>query len=106
MRIGDCSLGNLEEQVLRFARVDDLPGSEVPEVYFQYLREGQSPRLQDVFTHNQLDIVSLFVYCVWLDAGTDSVSPGLSDPDDLWSLARYGVRDRRFRAATAAVGGV
>ncbi|HEX9750739.1 MAG TPA: ribonuclease H-like domain-containing protein [candidate division Zixibacteria bacterium] len=102
-RIGDCSLGNVEERILRFARVEDIPGSEVPEVYFEYLRGGVSPRLFHVFEHNRLDVVSLFVCHLWLSDRTRPESPSLGDPTDLLSLARYWLRKGRFSHALSAL---
>jgi hypothetical protein len=102
-RIGDCSLGSVEEKLLRLSRVEDLPGSEVPEVYFQYLHEGESPRLHAVFEHNRFDVVSLFVYALWLDPRTDPNEPSLSDPDDLWALARMWHRGSVLPAALYAL---
>jgi hypothetical protein len=102
-RIGECSLGNVEARLLKYARTEDLPGAEVPEVYFQYLREGQSPRLHTVFEHNRLDVVSLFVYALWLTAMTAPGHPTLPDPDDLVALARYWFRRRQYAAAHAAL---
>jgi hypothetical protein len=37
----------------------DIPGSEVPGVWFDFLREGKTDRLEQVFAHNLEDIVSL-----------------------------------------------
>jgi hypothetical protein len=102
-RISECSLGNVEERILKFARAEDLPGSEVPAVYFEYLREGTSPRLHAVFEHNRLDVVSLFVYAVWLDHQTEPDAPLLSDPGDLLSLAAHWFRRRRTRAGLTAL---
>ncbi len=102
-RIGECSLSNVEARLLKFARVEDLPGAEVPEVYFQYLRDGHSPRLHAVFEHNRLDVVSLFVYAVWLTVLADPEHPALADPDDLMALAGYWFRKRRYAAAHLAL---
>jgi uncharacterized protein YprB with RNaseH-like and TPR domain len=102
-RIGECSLSNVEARLIKFARVEDLPGAEVPEVYFQYLREGHSPRLHAVFEHNRLDVVSLFVYAIWLSILADPTRPSLSDPDDLLAFAGYMFRKRRYAAAHAAL---
>lgn len=102
-RIGECTLGNVEARLLKYARVEDLPGAEVPEVYFQYLREGHSPRLHAVFEHNRLDVVSLFVYAIWLTALSDPERPALADPDDLMALAGYWFRKRRYAAAHIAL---
>ncbi|OHD10543.1 MAG: hypothetical protein A2Z96_01870 [Spirochaetes bacterium GWB1_48_6] len=57
--IGNCALGNLEAEILGIRRGDDLPGSEVPEVWFEYLKFGRTKRLERVFLHNELDVRSL-----------------------------------------------
>ncbi len=59
MRLKDCSLSNLEEKVLSLHRTGDLPGSEVPERYFSFLKTGNMRLLEDVIDHNRQDIVSL-----------------------------------------------
>lgn len=102
-RIGSCSLSNVEQQLLRIARVEDLPGAQVPEVYFEYLRNGTSPRLHVVFEHNRLDVVSLFVYALWLDQRTHPANPSLDSPDDLQALARFWYRYRQHDSALRAL---
>lgn len=59
--IGSCTLQAIEEQVLGIERSDDVPGYLVPEIYFAYLRGGDSTALQPVFSHHLHDIVSLAV---------------------------------------------
>ena len=59
LRLKRCNLGHLEEAVLGMPRVDDLPGAEVPERYFQYLKTGDFSLLEDVLEHNAQDIASL-----------------------------------------------
>jgi len=56
---GDCSLKTLEEKVLGVTRGIDIPGSEIPEVYFQFLRTGRPGMLPVVFDHNLTDVTSL-----------------------------------------------
>jgi uncharacterized protein len=56
---GDCSLKSLEEKVLGIQRGMDIPGSEIPEVYFQFLRTGRPGVLPVVFDHNLTDVTSL-----------------------------------------------
>ncbi len=102
-RIQSCALSNVEEQLLRIARVEDLPGSEVPTVYFEYLRHGFSPRLHAVFEHNRLDVVSLFVYALWLDQATHPSLPSLGNPDDLIALARFWYRHQQPQPAMLAL---
>ena len=61
LRLKKCNLGNLEEAVLGIAREGDIPGAEVPQRYFSYLKTGQFDLLRDVITHNAQDIASLCV---------------------------------------------
>jgi tetratricopeptide (TPR) repeat protein len=56
-----CSLMAFERQLLRFNRVDDVPGFEIPSRYFQFLRSGDATPLESVLEHNRLDLVSLAV---------------------------------------------
>lgn len=103
-RIGDCSLGNLEEHILKIARIEDLPGSEVPAVYFEYLQTGRSPRLHRVFEHNRVDVLSLAVYAAFLWHVFDpAFSERLSYPEDVLSLARYLYRRRELEQAAVCL---
>ena len=61
LRLKKCNLGHLEEAVLGIAREGDIPGAEVPQRYFSYLKTGQFDLLRDVITHNAQDIASLCV---------------------------------------------
>ncbi len=54
-----CSLSHLEEKVLGVYRKDDLPGREVPELYFTYLNNKNPELLKPIFRHNLIDIISL-----------------------------------------------
>ncbi|MFN7917166.1 MAG: ribonuclease H-like domain-containing protein [Vicinamibacterales bacterium] len=54
-----CSLIALESQLLGARRVGDVPGFEIPERYFRFVRSGDPSPLADVFEHNRLDLLSL-----------------------------------------------
>jgi uncharacterized protein len=56
-----CSLMAFERQLLRFHRVGDVPGFEIPSRYFHFLRTGDAAGLESVLEHNRLDLVSLAV---------------------------------------------
>lgn len=60
LRLGSCTLGALEAQVLGIAREGDLPGAEVPERYYQFLKCGDQRLLDDVLRHNEQDIRTLY----------------------------------------------
>ena len=68
LRLGRCNLGRLEEVILGRPRTGDLPGSEVPQRYFTYLKTKQMSLLDDILRHNAQDIASL---CVLLNHMAD-----------------------------------
>lgn len=58
-RLGSCTLQDLERNVLGEYRVGDVPGSQIPALYFAYLRSGDASPLAGVIEHNRMDIISL-----------------------------------------------
>ena len=68
LRLGRCNLGRLEEVILGKPREEDIPGSEVPQRYFTYLKTKQMSLLDDILKHNAQDIASL---CVLLNHMAD-----------------------------------
>jgi uncharacterized protein YprB with RNaseH-like and TPR domain len=54
-----CSLQALEWAVLGARRTGDVPGSEIPARYFQFIRTGDARPLGAVLEHNRLDLLSL-----------------------------------------------
>lgn len=59
LRLRQCTLGRLENQLLGVEREDDLPGAMVPQAYFQYLKDRHFAPMEKVLEHNRQDIVSL-----------------------------------------------
>ena len=57
--IGSCSLSNLEQAVLGFKRENDIPGHEIPEIYFNFLKTNDYLPLKSVLQHNVIDILSM-----------------------------------------------
>ncbi len=55
---GDGRLKTLEKELCGVQREDDLPGSEAPEAWFDYLA-GRPHQLEGVFRHNLDDVLSL-----------------------------------------------
>jgi uncharacterized protein len=54
-----CRLTGLERVLLDMHRVGDVPGFEIPERFFRFLRSGDARPLEPVLEHNRLDLVSL-----------------------------------------------
>lgn len=59
LRLGSCRLSRIEEIILGKGREGDLPGSEVPRRYFDYLKSGDMNLLEDIIAHNRQDIYTL-----------------------------------------------
>ena len=59
LRLKRCNLASLEEAVLGQTRCDDLPGAQVPQRYFDYIRTKEFALLEDVLRHNFDDVKSL-----------------------------------------------
>jgi uncharacterized protein len=103
-RLESCRLVHLEAELLRVRREEDIPGDQIPQVYFDYLRSRDAKVLPRIFEHNRLDVVSLaalaVLACHWVESGHPD------DPRDAYSLARVldraELRDRseaHYRAA-------
>ena len=59
-RLPSRALKYLEEHVLGFTRAsDEVPGYEIPWLYFDYLRTGDARPLGGVFYHNAMDVVAM-----------------------------------------------
>ncbi|MFH2103215.1 MAG: ribonuclease H-like domain-containing protein [Chloroflexota bacterium] len=73
-RLPSRALKYLEENVLMAPRTaEEVPGYEIPYLYFDYLRSGDASPLKGVFYHNAMDIVALA-------ALTSHVAAVLHDP--------------------------
>jgi uncharacterized protein YprB with RNaseH-like and TPR domain len=55
---GDCRLQTFERELVRFRRLDDLPGADCPRAFFSHLR-GDSSLIPRVFEHNLYDVLTL-----------------------------------------------
>ena len=67
-RLPNSRLGTIEEMVLKVYRDGDVPGSEIPQRYFDWLRYGDPRLMKDVFEHNRLDVISLATLAVHLSS--------------------------------------
>ena len=58
-RLENSRLVTLEEQVLGVEREGDIPGWEIPQRYFDWLRQRDGRLLAAIFEHNRLDVISM-----------------------------------------------
>ena len=55
----NCRLTTLEMAVLGFERTDDMPGSEAPRAYADYLHDGATVGIDGLLAHNRDDVLSM-----------------------------------------------
>jgi uncharacterized protein YprB with RNaseH-like and TPR domain len=98
-----CRLGSLEEQLLGIERVDDVPGELIPGIYFDFLRRGDPTRMERVFYHNQLDILSMVTLTALIsDVIGDRAASCRSDGMEHYSVGRIHLERGRVEEAEAA----
>ena len=61
LRLKQCNLGHLEETVLGMQREGDIPGSEIPALWAEYLKTRKEDMLMRVFDHNLQDVQTMAV---------------------------------------------
>ena len=79
-------LSTMEKDIIGLHRHGDIPGSEIPQRYFDWLRYHDPRLLQDVFEHNRLDVISMAALAVYL-AETLSPKPDMATREHLDLLA-------------------
>jgi len=58
-RLENCRLVTLESDILGVEREGDIPGWEIPQRYFDWLKRRDPHLLSDIFEHNRLDVISM-----------------------------------------------
>jgi hypothetical protein len=64
--VSSCSLASLEGDLFDVRRAADVPGFEIPDRFFRFVRSGDSRALAGVLEHNRHDLVSLAAVCARL----------------------------------------
>ncbi len=85
----NCRLATVERRLLGFQRRDDLPGSQAPKAWLDYLKTGRWQRLQGVLRHNRLDLVSLAAALSALEQ-PPGLAPAGETPAGMPALRRAG----------------
>jgi uncharacterized protein len=105
LRLENCRLIQLEEQILGVVREGDLPGDLIPYVYFEYVRLREAHRMVPVFHHNAMDILTLacltgIVPAAFRRQDSDSLAKiGVHRGEDLAGIARWLMAAREFESA-------
>lgn len=100
----DTRLATVERELAGVAREDDLPGSLAPAAWYDFLA-GRPHRLEAVFRHNELDVLSLVVLAGHLAATRTGRAGGLSGParPRARALAELFAERREFDSALGAL---
>ena len=98
LRLGSCRLAMIEDQILGMPRQDDLPGSEVPARFFEFLKTGDEALLEDIVRHNRQDIETLMALLIRLCA-INGCPEALTDQRDQFSMGRSLERLGELRTA-------
>jgi len=88
-RLKDCSLGNLEYEIINVRRDNDIPSYLIPHLYFEYLRTKDLQPLKKVFYHNEIDILSLVTLTIMLNQIHEQPTEKLENHIDLRTLAKH-----------------
>jgi uncharacterized protein YprB with RNaseH-like and TPR domain len=87
-RIENCSLTHIETTVLNFQRQNDIPGSMIPSLYFDFLHTGDGEQLFPIFQHNCWDILSLVGLTALIGIIYQDPIGQLEHPQDFFSLGK------------------
>jgi uncharacterized protein YprB with RNaseH-like and TPR domain len=58
-QLPDCKLQTLERHICGRGRTGDIPGSQIPAAYQQFVRTGKSHEMNAILMHNAVDLVTL-----------------------------------------------
>ena len=74
--IENCRLTTVENLILGERRADDIPGSMIPQVFFDFLETHEYTAMQQVLSHNRMDILALAAILKYLSDLADRVRRG------------------------------
>lgn len=96
-RLKDCSLGNVEREILSIYREGDVPGYLIPQLWFRYLEERDARPLEGVLHHHEMDILSLVSLTAWMSQCLDTPGgQGFAHLEDKLSVVRIHFRQKHY----------
>jgi len=85
-RLENRSLKDIESEILGYTRSQmEVPGWEIPVLYFNYLRTGDPSPLAGVFYHNAIDIQSLAALFLYIN----QMAQDLENPKDILPIDTF-----------------
>jgi uncharacterized protein len=99
-RLPSRALGDLEREILDINRTDEeVPGWMIPDLYFDYLSNGDARPLARVFYHNAMDIISLALLFTHTNRILENPLTASLDNIDLAAIARIYEGHERYEQA-------
>jgi hypothetical protein len=83
-----CRLAVLEARLCGVERTGDVPGIEIPQRYFDYVRHGDARVLEPVLYHNRMDLLSLAALTARAQRLVREGADGAADAAECLSLGR------------------
>ncbi|MCK5861894.1 MAG: ribonuclease H-like domain-containing protein, partial [Candidatus Hydrogenedentes bacterium] len=99
-RLRNCSLNNIEKEVLGLKRQGDVPGYLIPQLWLHYLDTGDARPLAPVFYHHEMDILSLAALTGYLAKrlAADS-NTTFHHAEDRLAIVRLYVKNKDYESA-------
>lgn len=96
-RLRDCSLGNIEREVMGIVRHGDVNSALIPQLWLDYLHTRDARPLRPVFYHHKMDILSLASLTAHLSRmiGVPD-GKGFDHDEDRLALLRLHFRQKRY----------
>jgi hypothetical protein len=100
LRLENCRLSYLENQILGVERHGDLPGEMIPYYYFEFVRTQCALSLAPIFHHNVMDIVTLACLTALVpQTFRDPAGVTVRHGADLLGLSRWLIAEERQEEA-------
>ncbi len=103
-RLHGCRLRNVEEEILGFVRgEEEIPGDMAPDLYRDFLRDGDLTLMGGVSYHNRMDVASLSAFMLLMSEMCASEA-GDDELESRYRLDSFAYRSAMALADLASVG--
>jgi len=98
LKLESCRLQSIEENILNEVRFDDIPGAEIPSIYFEYLESRNAGIIKKVIRHNEIDILSMVSLLVRISRMLENPVEESDGGHELIGLGRIFESSREYEA--------
>lgn len=87
-KLPSVKLAIVEKEILGVVRKNDVPGYLAPMIYFDFLKDPNPRGIKDVFTHNELDVLTLITLYIHLSKCIQGTFAAISE-EEKFEVARW-----------------